>query len=266
MKYETLLTDLADGVMTVTLNRPDKLNAISADLKRSLVERFHAADRDPATSVVVLRAEGRSFCAGYDIAPNPDRATRRHNALAWHESLTDDVALETTPWDMRKPVIASVQGHCLGGGCELAMMCDLVIADTTARFGQPEIKLGLIPGMGGTQRLTRAVGKALAMDMVLTGRMIDADEALRAGLVARVVDAGTAEAQALEAAATIAGYAKPTAMMAREAVERAHESSLAEGLLFERRSYHAVFGTPAAREGIAAFLEKRPPAFHPTAT
>src|SRR2546421_454455 len=136
-----LVTYAADGrVGIVSLNRPDKLNAISPDLKTMLVERFHEADRDPATSVVILRAEGRSFCAGYDIGPNPTRAARKGNALAWHDSLTDDVTLEMTPWDMRKPVIASIQGHCLGGGCELAMMCDLAIAADDALFGEPEIR------------------------------------------------------------------------------------------------------------------------------
>jgi enoyl-CoA hydratase len=182
---EELVTYAVDGrVGIVTLNRPDKLNAISADLKRSLVERFHAADRDPATSVVVLRAEGRSFCAGYDIAPNPARAARRHNALAWHASLTDDVALELTPWEMKKPVIASVQGHCLGGGCELAMLCDLTIAADDAVFGEPEIRFS---NVGPALVMPFVIGLKRARELLYLGDSIDAQTALRYGMVNRVV-------------------------------------------------------------------------------
>jgi len=245
----------------VALNRPDKLNAISPELKRALIDRFHEADGDPGTSVVVLRAEGRSFCAGYDISPNPARAARRGNALAWHESLTDDVTLEITPWDMRKPVIASVQGHCLGGGCELAMMCDLIIAAETARFGQPEITIGTMPGMGGTQRLPRAVGKAKAMDWCLTGRMIDASEAERSGLVARVVPADKLMDEALAAATKIASHSLPLVLKVKEAINRAYESPLAEGLLFERREFHSTFALEDQKEGMRAFVEKRKPEF-----
>jgi enoyl-CoA hydratase/carnithine racemase len=174
-----------DGrVGTVTLNRPQKLNAISADLKHALVERLQEADRDPATSVVVLRAEGRSFCAGYDIAPNPARAARRHNALAWHESLTDDVALEMTPWDMKKPVIASVQGHCLGGGCELAMLCDITIAADDAVFGEPEIRFS---NVGPALVMPFVIGLKRARELLYLGETIDAATALAYGMVNRVV-------------------------------------------------------------------------------
>ncbi len=180
-----LVTYTIDGnVGIVTLNRPDKLNAISVDLKRALVERFHEADRDPATAVVVLRAEGRSFSAGYDIGPNPNRAARRGNALAWHESLSDDVALEMTPWDMRKPVIASVQGHCLGGGCELVMMCDLTIAADDALFGEPEIRFS---NVGPALIMPFIIGLKRARELLYLGDPIDAPTALQYGLVNRVV-------------------------------------------------------------------------------
>src|SRR5215470_4380128 len=180
-----LVTYATDGsVGIVTLNRPDKLNAISPELKRLLVERLHEADRDPATRVVVLRANGRSFSAGYDIGPNPARAARRGNALAWHESLTDDVRLEMTPWDMVKPVIASVQGHCLGGGCELAMMCDLTIAADDALFGEPEIRFS---NVGPVMVMPFVIGLKRARELLYTGDFIDAKTALQYGMVNRVV-------------------------------------------------------------------------------
>lgn len=180
-----LVTYVADGgVGVVTLNRPEKLNAITVELKRTLVERFHEADRDPATSVVVLRAEGRSFCSGYDIGPNPARAARRGNALAWHESLTDDVALEMTPWDMKKPVIASVQGHCLGGGCELVMVCDLTIAADDALFGEPEIRFS---NVGPVMVMPFIIGLKRARELLYLGDPIDARTALAWGMVNRVV-------------------------------------------------------------------------------
>jgi len=180
-----LVTYTVDGrVGIVSMNRPDKLNAINAELKRALVERFDEADRDPATSVVVLRSEGRSFCAGYDIGPSPSRAARRGNALAWRESLTDDVALEITPWDMNKPVIASVQGHCLGGGCELAMMCDLTIAADDALFGEPEIRFS---NVGPALVMPFIIGLKRAREMLYLGDPIDAQTALQYGMVNRVV-------------------------------------------------------------------------------
>src|SRR5207245_4595130 len=180
-----LVTYAVDGkVGIVSLNRPDKLNAISPDLKKMLVERFHEADRDPATSLVVLRAEGRSFCAGYDISPSPARAARRGNARAWHESLTDDVALEMTPWEMRKPVIASVQGHCLGGGCELAMLCDLTIAADNALFGEPEIRFS---NVGPALVMPFVIGLKRARELLYMGDMIDAPTAREMGMVNRVV-------------------------------------------------------------------------------
>ena len=197
-----LVTYSIDGrVGVVSLNRPDKLNAISVELKRRLVERFHEADRDPATSVVVLRAEGRSFSAGYDIGPNPARAARRGNALAWHESLTDDVALEMTPWDMKKPVIASVQGHCLGGGCEMAMMCDITIAADDAVFGEPEIRFS---NVGPALVMPFVVGLKRAREMLYLGEPIDAQTALQYGMVNRVVPRAELEAATMTFARRLA--------------------------------------------------------------
>jgi len=204
-----LVTYAVDGrVGIISLNRPDKLNAISADLKRALIERFHEADRDPATGVVVLRAEGRSFSAGYDIAPNPARAARRGNALAWHESLTDDIALEMTPWDMKKPVIASVQGHCLGGGCELAMMCDLTIAADDAVFGEPEIRFS---NVGPALIMPFIIGFKRARELLYLGDPIDAQTALQYGMVNRVVPRAGLPAATLR-------YARRMALISPEAL------------------------------------------------
>ncbi|MGH7302321.1 MAG: enoyl-CoA hydratase/isomerase family protein [Candidatus Rokuibacteriota bacterium] len=204
-----LVTYAADGrVGIVTLNRGDKLNAISAELKKTLVERFHEADRDPATSVVILRAEGRSFCAGYDISPNPARAARRGNALAWHESLTDDVQLEMTPWEMKKPVIASVQGHCLGGGCELVMMCDLTIAADDALFGEPEIRFS---NVGPALVMPFIIGLKRARELLFFGDPIDAQTALQYGMVNRVVPRA-------ELAAATLKYARRMSLISPEAL------------------------------------------------
>ncbi|HUM16092.1 MAG TPA: enoyl-CoA hydratase-related protein [Candidatus Nitrosotalea sp.] len=204
-----LVTYAVDGrVGIVSLNRADKLNAISPELKRTLIERFHEADRDPATAVVVLRAEGRSFSAGYDISPNPERAARRGNALAWHVSLTDDVRLEMTPWDMTKPVIASVQGHCLGGGCELAMMCDLTIAADDAQFGEPEIRFS---NVGPALIMPFVVGLKRAREMLYLGDPIDARTALRYGMVNRVVPRAELETATMK-------YARRLALISPEAL------------------------------------------------
>ena len=192
----------------VTLNRPEKLNAISPELRRVLIDRFHEAGRDPTTSVVVLRAEGRSFCAGYDIGPSPARAARRSNALAWHESLTEDVTLEMTPWDMKKPVIASVQGHCLGGGCEMAMMCDITIAADDAVFGEPEIRFS---NVGPALILPFVVGLKRAREMLYVGDPIDAQTALAYGMVNRVVPRADLSAATLK-------FARRMALIAPEAL------------------------------------------------
>lgn len=244
-------------VALITLDRPEVLNALNAVVMKHLVDLAERLDADPTIGCLVLTGEGRAFAAGADISEMTDLdfdvAHQRKFLAAW-----DRFAALTTP------KIAAVAGYALGGGCELAMMCDFIIADRTARFGQPEVKLGLIPGMGGSQRLTRAVGKQLAMDMILTGRMIDAERALQAGVVARVVDEGEAVTEALEAAEVVASYSKTTTASARSAVLQAESSSLQAGLAFERQVYYATFGTEAAREGVTAFLEKRQPNFqHP---
>jgi enoyl-CoA hydratase len=213
----SVVTYASDGrVGIVTLNRPDKLNAISLELKKLLIERFHEADRDPATSVVVLRAEGRSFCAGYDISPNPARAARKGNALAWHESLTDDARLELTPWTMKKPVIASVQGHCLGGGCELMMLCDLAVAADDAVFGEPEIRFSNVgPGLV----MPFVIGLRRARELLYLGDSIDAQTALSYGMVNRVVPRARLHEETMKLARRIA-LISPEALAATKLATR----------------------------------------------
>jgi enoyl-CoA hydratase/carnithine racemase len=208
MAEELVTYKVEDRVGVITLNRPDKLNAISVELKRALIERFHEADRDPATTVVLLRAEGRAFSAGYDISPNPARAARKGNALAWHESLTDDVRLEMTPWDMRKPVIAAVQGHCLGGGCELVMMCDITIAADDAQFGEPEIRFS---NVGPALIMPFVIGFKRARELLYMGDPIDAPTALAWGMVNRVVPRAELDAAAMK-------FARRMALMSPEAL------------------------------------------------
>jgi enoyl-CoA hydratase len=255
MAYENILVETRGRVGLVTLNRPKALNALNDSLMNELGEALAAFDADEAIGAIVITGSDKAFAAGADIGAMKDRSFR-------------DVYMGqyiTRNWErlrsMRKPVIAAVAGYALGGGCELAMMCDILIAAETAKFGQPEIKLGIIPGAGGTQRLPRAVGKAKAMDLVLTGRMMDAAEAERAGLVSRVVSADKLIDEAVAAAAQIAEFSLPSVMMAKEAVNRAFESPLAEGMLFERRLFHALFATEDQKEGMAAFVEKRKPKF-----
>jgi enoyl-CoA hydratase len=243
-------------VVVATINRPRALNALNADVMTQLVDRFSELDVDPDVGCFVLTGSDRAFAAGADIKELQEQSYRSMMADNYFSRWDDFAALRT-------PKIAAVGGYALGGGCELAMMCDFVIAADSARFGQPEIKLGLMPGMGGTQRLTRLIGRSKAMDMILTGRMMDAEEAERSGLVSRVVPAEALRATALDAAETIAGYAKPIAMVAAETVDRADEVSLTEGVRTERRSYYALFDTAEAIEGMAAFSEKREPRFRP---
>ncbi|WP_405721304.1 enoyl-CoA hydratase [Streptomyces sp. NBC_01537] len=250
----TLKIERHDRVVTVTLHRPEVLNALSAELMTELTDALRPLDRDPGVGCFVLTGSERAFAAGADIKEMADRT--------FPEMYAEDYF---AGWDafaaLRTPKIAAVAGYALGGGCELAMLCDFVIAADTARFGQPEIKLGVIPGIGGTQRLTRLVGKAKAMDLILTGRLMDATEAERSGLVARVVPAARLADEAATAAAAIASHGKPAAMAAREAVDRALEVGLREGVLFERRLFHALFATDDQKEGMRAFLEKRPAHF-----
>jgi enoyl-CoA hydratase len=255
MAYENILVETRGRVGLLTLNRPKALNALNDALMNELGEALAAFDADEGIGAIVLTGSDKAFAAGADIGAMKDRGFMD---VYKGEYITRN-------WErmksIRKPIIAAVAGYALGGGCELAMMCDILIAADTARFGQPEIKLGIIPGAGGTQRLPRAVGKAKAMDLVLTGRMMDAAEAERAGLVSRVVPADKMIDEALAAAAIIAEFSLPSVMLAKEAVNRAFESPLAEGVLFERRLFHALFATEDQKEGMAAFVEKRKPKF-----
>ncbi len=255
MAYENIIVETRGRVGIVTLNRPKVLNALNDALMNELGDALAKFDADEGIGAIVITGSDKAFAAGADIGAMKDRGFR-------------DVYMGefvTRNWErmksVRKPVIAVVAGYALGGGCELAMMCDIVFAAESAKFGQPEIKLGIIPGAGGTQRLPRAVGKAKAMDLVLTGRMMDAAEAERAGLVSRVVPPDRLLEEALAAAAQIAEFSLPSVMMAKEAVNRAFESPLAEGMLFERRLFHALFATEDQKEGMAAFVEKRKPKF-----
>ena len=255
MAYETILVEQQGAVTLITLNRPQALNALNSQVLADLGAAFAAYDADPTQHCAVLTGSEKAFAAGADIGAMKD----------W--SYMDVYGSEyiTRNWEtlkrIRKPVIAAVGGYALGGGCELAMMCDIIIAADTAKFGQPEIKLGVIPGAGGTQRLPRAVGKAKAMDLALTARMMGAEEAERAGLVSRVVAADKLLEEALDAATVIASMSLPSVMMAKECVNRAFEGSLNEGLLFERRVFHSLFATEDQKEGMAAFTEKRKPDF-----
>ncbi|HEY0107343.1 MAG TPA: enoyl-CoA hydratase [Rhizomicrobium sp.] len=245
-----------DGkVGIVTLNRPKALNALNGELLAELVTQLEAWDRDDAVRCIVLTGSDRAFAAGADIkemAPKSYLEMFRENFFA---EANDRIAA------VRKPVVAAVAGWALGGGCELAMLCDFIIAADTAKFGQPEITLGVMPGIGGSQRLTRFVGKSKAMEMCLTGRTMDAAEAERAGLVSRVVPAAELMAEAMKAAHKIAEQSLPIVMMTKETVNRAYETTLAEGVRFERRLFHAMFATADQKEGMAAFAEKRKPGF-----
>lgn len=254
MSYETLIVEARGAVGLITLNRPQALNALNSTVLKELLQAYAAFENDDAIGAVVLTGSERAFAAGADI--------KEMQPLDFADVYSRDFL---GGWDdvakIRKPVIAAVSGFALGGGCELAMMCDFIIASETAKFGQPEITLGVIPGMGGSQRLTRAVGKAKAMDMVLTGRMMDAAEAERAGLVSRVVAPDRLLDEALEAAARIASLSRPSVLMAKEAVNRALETTLEEGLRFERRLFQSLFATQDQKEGMTAFIEKRKPSF-----
>ncbi|MEV6044496.1 MULTISPECIES: enoyl-CoA hydratase [Streptomyces] len=254
MTYETILVERTGRVAVLTLNRPKALNALNLQVMREVVEAAGCLDRDPEVGCVVITGSEKAFAAGADI-----KEMRPQGYLDMY--LSDWFAAWDRLGDLRTPTVAAVSGCALGGGCELAMLCDILLASDTAVFGQPEIKLGVIPGIGGSQRLTRAVGKAKAMELCLTGRTMDAAEAERAGLVSRVVPAGNLRTEALAVARTVAEMSAPVAMMAKEAVNRAFETTLAEGVRFERRLFHAVFATEDQKEGMAAFTDKRPPAF-----
>jgi len=254
MSTQTIIVERRGRVGIVRLNRPQALNALNVTLKDELLGAVEAFDADANVGCILMTGSDKAFAAGADIKEMADQTyidIFRADYTADYERLAR----------VRKPIIAAVAGFALGGGCELAMMCDLIIAADNAKFGQPEIKLGVIPGIGGTQRLTRAVGKAKAMDLILTGRMMDAAEAERSGLVARVVPAASLMAEAMKVAETIAAMSQPSLIAAKEAVNRSFETSLAEGVRFERRVFHALFATKDRKEGMAAFIEKRRPRF-----
>lgn len=255
MTYETILVTTEGRVGTITLNRPKALNALNSQVMREVTTAAAEFDADPGIGAIIITGSGeKAFAAGADIKEMAD--------LSFGDVFAADFfALWGNFAATRTPTIAAVAGYALGGGCELAMMCDILIAADTAKFGQPEIKLGVLPGMGGSQRLTRAVGKAKAMDLILTGRNMDAEEAEKAGLVSRVVPAESLLEEANKVAETIAGMSLSASRMAKEAVNRAYESTLAEGLLYERRLFHSAFATDDQTEGMAAFVEKRPPNF-----
>ncbi|MBV9243752.1 MAG: enoyl-CoA hydratase [Methylobacteriaceae bacterium] len=254
MAYKNIEVERHDRVSLVRLNRPQALNALNSAVIDELNAALDGFEKDHGIGCIVITGSDKAFAAGADI--------KEMHAKTYIEAYLDDFI---SSWDrvarVRKPIVAAVAGVALGGGCELAMMCDIVIAADTAKFGQPEIRLGVMPGAGGTQRLARVVGKAKAMDLVLTGRMMDADEAERSGLVARVVPAASLLDEALKTAATIAAMSLPSVMLAKESVNRAYETTLAEGVRFERRLFHSLFALDDQKEGMAAFVEKRPAAF-----
>ncbi|WP_370263974.1 enoyl-CoA hydratase [Limnobacter sp.] len=255
MSYETILVETIGKVGLIRLNRPQVLNALNDQLMSELGQALTAFDADENIGAMVITGNEKAFAAGADIAA---MASFSYMDVYKGEYITRNWE---TIRQVRKPVIAAVRGFALGGGCELAMMTDFIICADTAKFGQPEIKLGIIPGAGGTQRLPRAISKAKAMDLCLTGRMMDAAEAERAGLVSRVVPADRCLDEALEAAAVIAAYSQPSVMMAKESINRAFEGPLSEGMLFERRMFHSLFATEDQKEGMAAFVGKRKPNF-----
>jgi enoyl-CoA hydratase len=254
MQFETVTVEIEARVGLIRLNRPEALNAINGQLIRDLSAALDALEANPEVGCLILTGSERAFAAGADIK---EMAGETYPGTMQKDFLGSWTRLAAT----RKPIVAAVAGFALGGGCEFAMMCDFIIAADTAKFGQPEIKLGVIPGAGGTQRLARAVGKAKAMDLCLTGRLMDAQEALASGLVARVVAADRLMEEAKAAARQIASFSLPALLLCKEAVNRAFESSLAEGVLFERRNFHALFATLDQKEGMGAFAEKRPAQF-----
>ncbi|MFC5385115.1 enoyl-CoA hydratase [Aquamicrobium segne] len=254
MSYENILVETRGKVGLITLNRPQALNALNSAVLGELLVATKAFDADDSIGAIVLTGSEKAFAAGADI--------KEMQSKTYVDAYLGDLL---SGWDdfarTRKPIIAAVAGYALGGGCELAMMCDFIIAGDNAKFGQPEITLGIMPGMGGSQRLTRFVGKSKAMDMCLTGRMMDAQEAERSGLVSRIVPVGELVEEALKAAAKIASFSLPAILMNKEAVNRAYEMSLTEGLRFERRIFHSLFALEDQKEGMAAFAEKRKPEF-----
>lgn len=255
MAYECILTETDGNVGVITLNRPDALNAFNKQLMDEVTEAVRTFETDDAIGCIVVTGSEKAFAAGADI--------KEISSKSYVDAMNEQ--LVTANWEevtrARKPVIAAVNGYALGGGCELALMCDFIIAGDNAKFGQPEISIGAIPGAGGTQRLARFIGKSKAMEMCLTGRMMDAEEAERCGLVSRIVPKGELREEAIRVAKQIAGFSRPIAMLTKEAVNRAYETTLSEGVRFERRLFHSVFALEDQKEGMAAFSEKRKPVF-----
>ncbi len=255
MSYECILTETDGGVGVITLNRPEALNAFNAKLMDEVTDAVRKFEADDAVGCLVVTGSEKAFAAGADIK---EMASKDYIDVFKEDFITANWE-ETTR--ARKPVIAAVAGYALGGGCELALMCDFIIAGDNAKFGQPEISIGAMPGAGGTQRLARFIGKSKAMEMCLTGRMMDAEEAERCGLVSRIVPKGELRDEAIRVAKQIAGFSRPIAMLTKEAVNRAYETTLSEGVRFERRVFHSVFALEDQKEGMAAFAEKRKPSF-----
>ena len=255
MAYECILTETDGGVGVITLNRPDALNAFNRQLMDELTDAVRKYEADDAIGCMVIAGSEKAFAAGADIK---EMASKDYIEVFKEDFITAN-------WEevsrARKPVIAAVAGYALGGGCELALMCDFIIAGDNAKFGQPEISIGAMPGAGGTQRLARFIGKSKAMEMCLTGRMMDAEEAERCGMVSRIVPKGELRDEAIRVAKQIAAFSRPIAMLTKEAVNRAYETTLAEGVRFERRVFHSVFALEDQKEGMAAFTEKRKPNF-----
>ncbi|MGU3574130.1 enoyl-CoA hydratase [Brucellaceae bacterium C25G] len=254
MTYQTIIVETHDRVGLVKLNRPEALNALNKQLLLDLRDALLKLEQNESIGAIIITGSEKAFAAGADI--------KEMQPVHFVDAYLDEMFVNNQHLDhVRKPVIAAVAGYALGGGCELAMMCDFIIAADNAKFGQPEITLGIMPGMGGSQRLTHYVGKAKAMDMCLTGRLMDAEEAERSGLVSRIVPLASLQDEAMKAARKIAGFSRPSVLMTKEAVNRAYEVSLHEGLRFERRLFHSLFALDDQKEGMAAFIEKRQPDF-----
>ncbi|MEL6362733.1 MAG: enoyl-CoA hydratase [Pseudomonadota bacterium] len=255
MAYECILTETDDNIAVITLNRPDALNAFSTQLMNELGDAVAKFDADPEIGCMVITGSEKAFAAGADIKEMAEKT--------YQEAFMEDFI--TSNWEgaskSRTPIIAAVAGYALGGGCELALMCDFILAADNAKFGQPEITIGAMPGAGGTQRLARFIGKSKAMEMCLTGRMMDAEEAERCGLASRIVPVGDLKDEAIKVAKQIADFSRPIVMLTKESVDRAFETTLSEGVRFERRVFHSVFALEDQKEGMAAFVEKRKPAF-----
>ncbi len=254
MAYDTIKTEKRGAVALITLNRPDALNALNAQLVDELIDAVQGFDADDAIGCMVITGSEKAFAAGADI--------KEMQPKTYMDVYKEDLFEKANRIaEARKPVVAAVSGYALGGGCELAMLCDFILASDTAKFGQPEISLGVMPGIGGSQRLTRFVGKSKSMEMCLTGRMMDAEEAERSGLVSRVVPAADLVEEAVKTAEKIAGMSRPVTALTKEAVNRSYETTLAEGIRFERRLFHSLFALEDQKEGMAAFIDKRKPSF-----